>query len=336
MGTHLMERRPKAERNEDVETKAVAQPGPEQRTKRVREVIKDRAQRRSGSGDALTIVGLAAPEDHLFPAADLRTLGIDPSYQRLEIRAHVNHLIAVLESGGEVPVPIIVARRRDGSLWVVDGQQRYWAHWHTHRPIRALIYDVVDLEQERQLFIISNRTKAVAPGWKLRAWPGPSSELVAWMASDPESPFQGRIAFRDSIGGSQHRASLVAASIIVKGLAVAVTASAHTNKIEEVLEKLDRALNDNRARVFKIAQMFGVLIYSIMGDERAPHSIPTLALGIVAGERWRGLKVSDAFPLPQGRSLKKLQEFQWDRHAPSHSSQWLPVLVPALSKIWKS
>lgn len=314
---------------------------PELRDKRLRD-IRQRAKVGDRNRDPLTVTGVGEPEYAVFDPPDHRRLNIDESYQRMQIRLHVNQMISILESGGEIPEPIAVARRPGGTLWIVDGQQRYWAHWHAQKPLRALIYDVQTLDQERQLFIVMNKTKAVSPGWKVRAWPGPSRELLLWMANGEDSPYQGRIVFGEG-GGRQtaHDDNVmrpVVASIIVKGLGCALTDGktfhSATDRIETTMEKIDRLIRTERERTYKVAKMYGVLLNNTFGNRR-PGRIEAIALGFAAAQRWAGLRVSDAWPLPTNRENQKLAEFPWVKYAPSSQAQWIPVLVPALLRVWK-
>lgn len=81
---------------------------------------------------------------------DLRLLGIDPSYQR----ALKDYHRRIAKNFDPAAVGVLhVAKRPDGSLWVIDGQQRRAAMLAvgvTHWP--AQVIDVAGVEDEARLF----------------------------------------------------------------------------------------------------------------------------------------------------------------------------------------
>src|SRR5574341_689725 len=99
------------------------------------------------------VKGVRSLGTRIFQPNELHELRVaEDSYQRGEVRTTVNEVLAVLQQGGIIPDAIHVAQRTDGTMWVVDGGQRYRAHYLAEKPIMAQLWAVDSEEQERQLF----------------------------------------------------------------------------------------------------------------------------------------------------------------------------------------
>lgn len=133
-----------------------------------------RVRKRQG----LVVGKLSNPEYRVFSPAELTQLNIDESYQRMQIKTQVNDLAHVLRQGGEIPDPITVAQRPDKSLWIIDGQQRFWAHMDVQKPLKAMVYKVADVEEEKNIFLAMDRHVKVTPAYFVKAWPGEASKLL--------------------------------------------------------------------------------------------------------------------------------------------------------------
>jgi hypothetical protein len=260
-----------------------------------------------------------------IPANKLNTLGIDERYQRSEIRGWVNEMISVIQNGGVIPEAILVAVRSDGTRWIVDGQQRYWAHWHCGAPIRARLYDVVDLETEKALFHIANRTKHVNANTRVKGWPGPAGGLLLWMNSHHESALRNRISF--DYGGR------FPASTIARCMASVLIGPTTMSRMDDVLSRLDTAITKNLSWAEKAGKMFAVVLTKTFPNERAP-SLPSRALALVCYDRWKDLRISDAWPTPSKHQTKRLVQIKWSEYAPDNKMRWLPLLKVAISKRW--
>lgn len=94
-------------------------------------------------------------------------LKVDHSYQRLPT---VNLHRMVQRFDDRLLGNLHVSRRRDGSLWVVDGQHRKLACQEIKRStVRCLVYEGMDLEDEAALFRGLNNTKSILPYFTFRA-----------------------------------------------------------------------------------------------------------------------------------------------------------------------
>ena len=112
-------------------------------------------------------------------------MNVDERYQRTRVTPVVNELTHVLKGGGVVPDPIHVAERPDGTLWILDGQQRYWAHSDCHLPLRAYVHSVATLEQEKAMFLILNNRMKVRGDVTVKSWPGISGPLILKLGTEP-------------------------------------------------------------------------------------------------------------------------------------------------------
>src|SRR4051812_35447735 len=182
---------------------------------------------------------LILPEDvkvswqGMMSHAAVMALGVDTRYQREEIAAEVNMLIHVLNHGGQIPDQVSIAERPDGTRWVVDGQQRWWAHVDTGKPMQARVFKVKDFEQELTLFHVLNNTRKLTAKTRIQSWPGPSGDAVQWLAQSQDSPLRGLVDF------VQGKAAFPVVTVF-RGLATAVVGSLGNGSIDKVAANFDR------------------------------------------------------------------------------------------------
>lgn len=264
-----------------------------------------------------TKVTILAPEE-------LGTLKVDPTYQRTENRELVNLLIAVLEAGGTVPDPITVAVRPNGDRYVVDGQQRWTAHYLTQRPLAAVLFEVDTIAEERRLFSVLNTYKRPNPNIRIKAWSGPSQALVNYLQESPQSPIMGELAFLD--GG----ATKYPASSIVRGVAWALGAAKLPGNTESMLRMLDRLYIANPDRAKRVAVAFCALVRQVFEANKA-LTVATQALGAAAAVRW---PLGSALVQPSKQELYNLRRLHW--HVPAASgAMMLPMLKGEVLRRWK-
>lgn len=261
--------------------------------------------------------------------SDFSKLRIDrEKYQRGEHRTDVNSLIAVIKSGGQIPSPIDVAERRDGTWWIADGQQRFLAHEATQTPIKAHIHLVDDAESEEKLFIALNSRRNLSPRTVIRGWPGLFGQFIRRMNDDPKSPVRGMIDL--SVGGNSHLP--LDAATILSGVIIAVTGSLpHGDTITSRLPRADAALRLAGGMVW--AENFIYLVAAVFGTRaggRRVRVLPVMALARVAHRKYteHGRPV---FP----RSCAKMHATNWDTIVPSHARQYMPLIEERIEKLWK-
>lgn len=269
-----------------------------------------------------------APSVVLIQPEEFTRLNIDESYQRARISKKVNDLISVLLSGGQIPDPIDVVERTDGSWWIVDGQQRFWAHVEAARPIKAHIHHVDDHDAEVRLFYALNSRYSLTTKNVVKGWPGLTGEFIRRMDTSERSPLRGMIDF----GGNSKRP--VDANALVQALMVLLTGTSwRGDTMTSMLPRVDTALRLTGAVAW--AEAYVQLLAAVFGPrhERTYGKVrilPMLALATVARRKYieAGRPV---FP----RSCRYLQKVNWVTAVPSHARKYLPELEHRMERLWK-
>lgn len=280
--------------------------------------------------EGLIIEGLKPGTLRTFEPKDLtRLLNIDESYQRLRISGHVNDLIHVLTKGGCIPDPITVAKRPDGSLWIVDGQQRYWAHVDTGTALKAIVYDVESVEQEKQMFLALDRHRKVGAGYFVKAWNGECAKLIVNAAGEEDSPFFGRV----DLGGNTQRP--FAATTMLRGMLAAMNGQVARGQVQAILERSDVSWAQDegapqRARRY-LELIAAVFVYGTQTPIRL-MPIVAIAFGRVAHEYWQG---QESYRLPDAKVVMALRKVNWLRLTPTASTEYLILVEQRIRAIWK-
>jgi hypothetical protein len=277
----------------------------------------------------IAITGIGEGKHVLLQPRDFKRLGVDERYQRVRITSQINTLIHVIRSGGVIPDPVSIARRPDDSLWIVDGQQRFWAHSETDTPMRAMIYDVPDFETERLFFIALNQQAKINPNHTVKAWDGEGAEFIRSMADKPGSPLVGRIHF--SSGSPRPLSSGILARGICRLLADEASPTAAHKDIKRVLAHLDTWIKRPGAR--ERAYAYCVLLAAVFleGHKDVVRRIPVEAFAAVAAEKWKTVIV-----MPPPVSMGLFKRANWAGMAPGHSVQFLPVFEAEIRKRWRA
>lgn len=276
------------------------------------------------------------PEMRVLSVKEMADIRVDTDrYQRHRVVEEVNTLIHVLRGGGMIPDPVTLARRPDDSLWVVDGQQRFWAHYETETPMRCIIYDVPNIEAERTLFIVLNSAQPVSANIKIHAWPGPVATLLRTVNEDPAHPLFGHVNF------GRHAARTFAVAILAKGMLCAMSEIASYNlPANDLMRRLDTTWNAS-AVAREQGRAFLLLahkVFSRPGDGVNPgasgkgvaRSLPVAALGTVAHLRWRS-----GVYMPPERTIDAIRRINWDTLTPTSGYRFLPVLKGAIEAKWR-
>lgn len=263
----------------------------------------------------------------VIPVDDFGKLNIDRDrYQRGEMRVDVNTLINVIKSGGQIPSPIDIAERPDGTWWIVDGQQRFLAHEQAKVAIKAHIHLVDNTEAEEKLFVALNSRHALMPRTVIKGWPGPFGQFIRRMNNDDKSPLKGRIDF-----GSNSKLPLDAATVLTGVLTVLTGNLPYGDTITSRLPRADAALK--LAGGVAWAEAFVYLVAAVFGMNpggRRVRILPVLALARVAHRKYvdAGRPV---FP----KSCARLRATNWDTIVPTHARQYLPLLEQRIEKLWR-
>lgn len=286
-------------------------------TMRLRKPVLVKGVRRAGT------VTLIQPDEH-------GKLHIDERYQRPRVGQEVNDLIYVLTSGGQIADPIDVAQRTDGSWWIIDGQQRFWAHRETEKALPAHIHLVDSYEAEVNLFYALNSRTALTSKNVVKGWPGPAGEFIRRMNASDKSALKGMINLTND------SSKPIDGAILARCLLVLLTGISPTytgNTATSLMPKLDTALKQAGAVAWAEAycQLLAVTFGPSAGKGgRRVRILPMLALARVARRKF----------LEHGRIVfpkvtSRLQRVNWDNVVPTHALKYLSDVEEKIERNWK-
>lgn len=260
--------------------------------------------------------------------SDFSRIGIDNRYQRQRITTQVNGLVTVLMSGGQIPDPVDIAERPDGSWWLIDGQQRFLAHSETRKPLKAHIHMVDNIDSEIMLFFALNSRYKLTPRNVLRGWPGPTGDLIRRLNTSEKSPLKGMIDLGDNSKLPIDGASLAKAILMVL---TGVWPSGDT--ATGMLPRTDAALRVPGASVW--AEAYVHLLSAVFGPSTGRGGyrvrvLPMMALAEVAHEKY----VQAGRPIFPS-STARLRQVNWNTVVPTHALKYLHIIEDRIKKLWR-
>jgi hypothetical protein len=255
---------------------------------------------------------------------EFKKLNVCEVYQRLRITGEVNDLITVLKSGGQILDPIDVAERQDGSWWILDGQQRFWAHYECVVPIRAQIHRVQTLEQEAQLFTVLNSRIRVSSDGIVKAHTGPTATMIREYAERAESPFHGNISF-----GNPHTRLPFSATTVAKALSAVLRDAFLNGQINHILGYADDAIVSTEGKY--LAKRFFDLMAIACNLTARNKALYVIALARVARRHWKNGHAT----MPTKMSCLSLRSLNIDGLVPTQATRFLPVIEAEIEKRWR-
>lgn len=298
----------------------------------VQQIVKDRMEEianRKGGGpvrlrEPVIIKGILFTEQRRVPAKDLLNLKIDATYQRERVDSISGDLAEVLRRGGQIPCPVHLVKRKNGDLYIVDGQQRWWAHLDAEKDMTALVHTVDSYETERDMFVALNLQVRVLPGLVIKAWSGPSAETLRRVNADEDHALYHRISFGLTAERQVIRPLFRAASLLV-GMAAAA-GTTYSGATTRLLQQVDSKMGTGQARAR--VEEFLNLVAGVF-PASASNRMLILSLGLVAHERW------GAAPAPvSDRTLSALRRLPWDTVVPAFTDKFRPVVLEEIRKRW--
>jgi hypothetical protein len=255
---------------------------------------------------------------------DTMELRIDTRYQREEVTLEVNTLVHVLKKGGVIPDPVSVVERKygDRKRYIVDGQQRWWAHVDCGVPLTCVIYHVQSFDDEVALFHAMNTVTRVTPENRLRSLPGPAGDTIRRLNETPTSPLFGQISFVEKgsfkIGGM----------VLLRGLTALISNTKPVGGLDRIAPAFDRYYVMNPKAADRWIDQYALLISQVFEDERV-RSVPAVAVARMLYATFANLS-----ELPSAAMIRRLKSLRWAKLTPTPGMQWLPTVVAAMQEIW--
>ncbi len=245
---------------------------------------KEQAKRDSQRLNRLPVIPARLQPKRLITTKDYSRFAIwykdDGGYQRKELTAHANQISDAIRRGSAPPDPIHVAKRRDDDrLWIVDGQQRFWALVDNEKPITAHVHDVIETDDEFLLFKVLNHSKALTANLQVGVHLGPIvQEVLIPTSEDAGHPLYRRIDFAAKGGYKVGAATLVRCVVTLSR-----SRSADT---ETMLNIADRYLQttEGRSRVSRLLKLVGEVGF---GPAASDGMIPQGAMCLALSVAWR-------------------------------------------------
>jgi hypothetical protein len=271
------------------------------------------------------VTGILSTRFAIIPAAELGALRIDETYQRGRIDGMAQDLIYVLRNKGQVPSPIHVVERENGARFIVDGQQRFWAHMDVEVDLPALIHRVKDFETEKLLFIALNSYARVSPGIMVRSWPGPSASLIVEVSETKDHPLYRRVNFGLHGRGRAGLGSFGAVALL-HGIATVADGAIARGHIVHLLSSADARVTKAaaRARADTLLRFAPEVFLSV-----APRPIFLRSLAQVSHTRW-----GNEPALPRDSVLTALRRINWKDLIPEYTDRFRPLVVAEIEKRW--
>lgn len=268
----------------------------------------------------LVLKDLGKPRFQVLAPEDLAGIGVDERYQRAQITSECHRIVHALKSGGSVPAAITLSKRQDGSLWVVDGQQRWWACLDCHHPLPALIYEISEWDVERDLFNILNDHVALNAESIVHAHSGPTAAMIREAADKPGHALCGHVGFG-------RRSGPYSSPLLARGMLASATGITPTGNIKQVLARCDYAVQTLAGA--ERAQAYLRLIPLIFPSTTTLRFLAAIAIGKVAHERWR-----EHVAIPSPKVYERLKRVNWDTIVPSRELRQLMVMEDYIKKRW--
>jgi hypothetical protein len=267
-----------------------------------------------------------------FSADELLDLKIDKRYQREEVSTEVRDLIHVIKRGGQVTAPITVVERKygDHGLYIVDGQQRWWAHVDTLTPIHAVVYTVESYDDEVTMFQTLNTQSRLSARTRVASWPRAAGTVLHRLNEDETSPLFGRISFADA------SMTTIGAIPLLRGLLAVLSNVSHNGAVDRTLMAFDKQYEAKKGWADDAILRYATIIAQVFhdsGDHRL-RTLPAMALGKMCHAKWRGARSVKEMALPNERQISRLRNTNWSSLLPNGSVVWMPTVLAHLLQIW--
>lgn len=267
-----------------------------------------------------------------FAASELLDLRIDKRYQREEVLTEVRDIIHVLKRGGQIADPITVVERQygDHGLYIVDGQQRWWAHVDTVTPIQAVVYTVESYEDEVTLFQTLNMQTRLNAKTRVASWPRAAGTVLHMLNDNESSPLYQRIAFGDTSN------AIVGAIPLLRGLVALLANVSWNGGVDRLLSTFDKHYETKKGWADDAIMRYALVVSQVFHDteKHRLRPLPAIALGKMCHAKWRGARNVGEMDVPTAKQIRTLRGTNWSSLIPNGSGVWLPTVLSHLQGVW--
>lgn len=273
----------------------------------------------------VVVEGITVSEKRMIEPHEFDRLRIDSYYQRPVNSSMVNDLIHVLKNNGRIYDDVVLCVRDDEpDVWyLVDGQQRYWAHDACGVAFPAVIYRSTGRVAEAQLYQVLNTRKALTANNIVKGYQGEAAAILRRLASIEDTAYYNQIQFGDP-GKRPY-----AAGILMRAMLAVATGILPTGPMHRLCARADHALATDPAARPRI-DVFLKLLPLVFPATRTMSNLPPIALARVAFRKFQA-----GAPFPSPRVYEKLKRVSWDAAIEGKTNiKWLVVLEQEIERIW--
>jgi hypothetical protein len=277
------------------------------------------------------VTGIVSREMVAIPWEHLSEIKVDTSYQRPRREDIVAVIRNALECGGECPFPAVLVDRDNRpsepqGRYIVDGQQRMYAHREAKKSLHAIVVRVGTHDEERKLFVVANTRASISPNLLVHAWPGPSGDMLRDANADTGHSLCGRVKFDSYSEGNLQQP--IGAYSLAAGLMALLRDEKPGGKVERVMAFADGGLAGRGGAVR--ARFYLELVARVFHDIQ-PKPVLTVALAQVAKSRWK-----NTVEAPPEGLISALRKIEWtnERVMPEMKMQFCALAREAIEKRW--
>jgi hypothetical protein len=272
------------------------------------------------------VEGITAPESLSIMPSEFHRLHLDDRYQRQPREHLINDLITVLKNGGEIYSPITVCQRlgEEDRLYVVDGQQRMWAHMRCSIPIPARVHKSTGWQAEAMLFQVLNTTDAMSANARIKSYQGRAAAKLRTLSEIPGQPYYNQIDFAQ--GGFRPFGAL----ILLRAMLGGACGAKGTGSVLQILPRLDLVLENDPSALARLDLLLALIPQCFpVGGKNRLMVLPGVGLGRAVHRRLRAGHTEAPAGFPAA-----IRRVNWSEFMPSNALKYLASVEERILSHW--